>query len=57
METLIPPYGGTLTPLLAIPERAQALRREARELASLDLDWRQICLLELLLNGDRKSVV
>jgi len=51
MESLITPYGGTLTPLLASPERAQVLRLEARELPSLDLDWRQICLLELLLNG------
>lgn len=51
MDSLITPYGGTLLPLLAAPERAQAIRQEAREMASLDLDWRQMCQLELLLSG------
>ncbi len=51
METLIAPYGGTLLPLLAPPERALALRQEARELPSLVLDADRICQLELLLNG------
>lgn len=51
LQTLIPPYGGTLLPLLADAERAAAIRAETRELASLDLDWRQICQLELLLTG------
>ncbi len=51
METLIPPYGGALTPLLANPERGQAIRQEAREMVSLDLDWRQMCQLEQLLTG------
>ncbi len=51
MDTLITPYGGTLAPLLASPERIHAIRREAREMASLDLDWRQICQLELLITG------
>ena len=50
-HSLIPPYGGTLLPLLADAERAAAIRAEARELSSLDLDWRQICQLELLLTG------
>lgn len=51
MDTLIPPYGGTLAPLLVNAERAAAIRQETREMASVDLDWQQICLLELLLNG------
>lgn len=51
METLIPPYGGALIPLFATPERGLAIRQETRELASLDLDWRQMCQLELLLTG------
>lgn len=51
METLISPYGGTLKPLLVDQERVQAIRQETREMASLDLDWRQICQLELMLTG------
>ena len=51
MDALISPYGGCLRPLMASPERAQAIRDQAREMPSLDLDWRQICELELLLTG------
>lgn len=51
MDSLITPYGGALIPLLAGPERARAIRQDAREMPSLDLDGRQICQLELLLTG------
>lgn len=48
---LVPPYGGTLKQLLAEPERAQQLREMSRDLPSWDLTPRQVCDLELLLNG------
>ncbi len=51
MDALITPYGGTLIDLIAAPERAEILRQEARNLVSLDLNWNQICQLELFLNG------
>jgi sulfate adenylyltransferase len=51
METLISPYGGRLNELMVGAERAADLRREALELASIDLDWSQMCWLELLLGG------
>jgi len=51
MEHLISPYGGTLVDLVATSERAEALKREALDLPSVDLTWTQICQLELLLNG------
>lgn len=50
-ETLVPPYGDRLIDLLVPDERAAALRREAMEIPSLDLDWTQICQLDLLLSG------
>ena len=51
MENLITPYGGTLVNLVADDVGAEALKREAMTLPSLDLTWTQICQLELLLNG------
>lgn len=51
MDKLIPPYGGELPILLTDDYRAQALRKDAIGLPSIDLDWRQLCDLELLLNG------
>jgi sulfate adenylyltransferase len=51
MDALISPYGGSLRPLIAGPERARAIRDQVREMPSLDLDWAQICQLELLLTG------
>ena len=51
MDALIAPYGGTLTELIAAPERAAELKQEALGLESVDLTWKQICELELLLNG------
>ncbi len=51
MQNLIPPYGGELPMLLVDAYRAQAIRQAARDYPSIDLDWRQICDLELLLTG------
>jgi sulfate adenylyltransferase len=51
MHTLIPPYGGTLVNLIADPGRAQDIKQEALGLDSIDLSWKQMCELELLLNG------
>jgi sulfate adenylyltransferase len=51
LNNLIEPYGGRLVDLLATPERADTLKREAFGLPSLDLDWRQLCDLEMLMNG------
>jgi sulfate adenylyltransferase len=51
MHSLITPYGGELNSLLASPERTAAIKQEALNLPSIDLSWKQICELELLLNG------
>lgn len=51
MDSLITPYGGELKSLLASSERSAAIKQEAMTLPSLDLSWKQICELELLLNG------
>ena len=51
MDSLITPYGGELKSLLASPERIAEIKQEALTLPSLDLNWKQICELELLLNG------
>ena len=51
MDPLIAPYGGQLINLIAEPARAEILRQEAVGLASLELDWQQICELEMLMNG------
>ena len=48
---LITPYGGELTNLVVPPDRAEWLRKESFGLRSIDLDWRQLCELEMLLNG------
>lgn len=51
MDKLIAPYGGVLPMLLCDAYRAESLKREALEYPSLDLDWRQLCELELILTG------
>jgi sulfate adenylyltransferase len=51
MDSLITPYGGELKPLIATPERIAEIKREVLNMPSLDLSWKQICELELLLNG------
>lgn len=48
---LIAPHGGTLVNLMAGPERWAGLRAESRNWPSWDLSARQLCDLELLLNG------
>lgn len=47
----ISPHGGELVDLLATPERVRDLQAASREWPSWDLTPRQICDLELLLNG------
>jgi sulfate adenylyltransferase len=51
MDSLIAAYGGKLNSLMASAERIEAIKQEAITLPSLDLSWKQICELELLLNG------
>ena len=48
---LIPPHGGKLIDLIAKPERITELKAASREYPSWDLTGRQLCDLELLLNG------
>lgn len=50
-EHLIEPHGGALVNLLASPERAAEMKTLSREWPSWDLTPRQICDLELLMNG------
>jgi sulfate adenylyltransferase len=50
-QHLIEPHGGSLTDLLVSDERAAELKRLSRDWPSWDLTPRQICDLELLLNG------
>jgi len=45
------PYGGELVDLIVSPERASNLQAEARYWPSWDLSARQLCDVELLLNG------
>jgi sulfate adenylyltransferase len=48
---LNPPHGGTLVDLIVGPDRAAALKAASRDWPSWDLTPRQLCDLELLLNG------
>jgi len=50
-DELIAPHGGTLVDLLADEARAAQLKSEAADRLSWDLTGRQLCDLELLLNG------
>ncbi len=50
-DMLNTPHGGTLVDLLATGARLEALRAEAAALPALDLTPRQLCDLELILNG------
>ena len=49
--SLIEPHGGTLRNLLVSDERAAKLKKEAVTIPSVTLTERQLCDLELLLNG------
>ena len=46
-----PPHGGTLIDLLVDADRKAALKEQSKSWASLDLTQRQLCDLELLMNG------
>ena len=48
---IVPPHGGELTKLIVDADRAAELRALSRDCPSWDLTPRQICDLELLLNG------
>src|SRR6202158_1857336 len=48
---LIEPHGGSLIDLLAAPARAAEIKAASRDWPSWDLTPRQLCDLELLLNG------
>ena len=48
---LIASHGGELAELIVSPERASRLRDDSRDWLSWDLTQRQLCDLELLLNG------
>ncbi len=50
-QNLNPPHGGVLVDLMAPAERRDELRSLSRDWPSWDLTPRQICDLELLLNG------
>ena len=48
---LIPPHGGELVDLILDKEAAAISKGESRDFPSWDLTARQLCDLELLLNG------
>src|SRR5947209_19688629 len=48
---LLPPHGGELVDLYVDADRRAEIKTESRELPSWDLTPRQLCDLELLLNG------
>jgi sulfate adenylyltransferase len=50
-DHLNPPHGGELVNLLATPDRSFELQSASRDWPSWDLTPRQLCDLELLLNG------
>jgi sulfate adenylyltransferase len=50
-DHLNPPHGGVLVNLIAVPERAREMRAQSRDWPSWDLTPRQLCDVELLLNG------
>ena len=51
MDNLIAPHGGTLVNPLVNGDRADEIRESSREWPSIDLTQRQLCDLELVLNG------
>ena len=50
-DSLIPPHGGILIDLVVGPERAARIKEESRDWPSHDLTARQLCDLELIVNG------
>ena len=51
MKDLIRPHGGSLAELMVSPERVAELQAQSRDWPSWDLTPRQVCDLELLMNG------
>ncbi len=51
MDQLIEPYGGSLQNLLVDETRATQLKKESQNFPSITLTQRQLCDLELLMNG------
>ncbi len=51
MEHFVTPHGGALVDLLVDADRAEALKTESQNFPSLTLSQRQLCDLELLMNG------
>ena len=51
MEHLTPPHGGKLLNLLVDEDQAETLKVESADFLSITLNQRQLCDLELLLNG------
>jgi sulfate adenylyltransferase len=51
LDNLVTPHGSHLVDLLVDEDRAKAIREKSRDWPSLDLNARQLCDLELLLNG------
>jgi len=51
MDHLIAPHGGELLDLVVAPERAAELKADSKDWPSWDLTPRQMCDVELLLNG------
>lgn len=51
MTHLISPYGGILKNAMLDIDEAEVLKLESREFSSIDLNHRQLCDLELLMNG------
>ena len=50
-DHIIQPHGGSLINLIVENEKAEGLKTQSKEWLSWDLTDRQICDLELLLNG------
>ncbi len=50
-DSLIPPHGGKLVDLMVDEARSDELAKASRDFPSLDLTARQLCDLELILNG------
>jgi sulfate adenylyltransferase len=50
-DSLIAPHGGALVDVMAAPKRVEELKQQSRDWLSWDLTPRQLCDLELLLNG------
>lgn len=51
MDYFIPPHGGKLVNLLIDEDRVDAFKTESEQFVSVTLSQRQICDLELLMNG------